>query len=1108
MSKYKIGMYVRVAVDYEDDIDPRRFAVGQIEEIYEDEEKALVVFYKNFKSEGESVIHEFVPSEKEVSLQEISRSKILKNTEVIYSLEIGTIISYAGRDENDFMQYYYKSNSNEIKKILEKDIMVDFNRGDVYPVEQMLNYEFHQPYWYAKRKIASEALNVMNNFGEGFKTLIGSRAFLFEHQIDTIIRGLSENPCRIMLADEVGLGKTIESLVILKGLKKKKEKALLIIPEALVNQWKNELKFKFWMNAAIYEGIDSLKNDIIIIQTENINKIPIDKLKEFDYCLIDEVHRAVGEESIFDRVLQVCKNVKNVILLSATPIQNRKEEYLKLLKLLKPSKYEKMTENEFADLHTKNSNIRKLVHSAYKELQYAYNDENDEDAIEEIFETLEEIVEELDDKCLEKMISDLDIDSEDMSEELVRKILAYLSINYQFEKDIIRHRREELKSILPSRVLDSIYYEMSTENYEENTYEALIRYIEHMKVNINWSERVGEYIRVLLNSMFSSPWALNTVIKERIKAVKNDLLKNTYNDRVITSYRKEKKRIKNIIGSVETFEDEINYLMDIDYLVYKCMKESDNEIRNIKKMMEDPDSIMGRLGKVLDYIEEELYDKKVVIFTSWSETLHYMNKALINMYGDKAVTTFCINNTTEELEENVFKFQNNEECRIMICDELGGEGRNFQMADAIIHLDLPFAPTVLEQRIGRLDRIGRDKDKNVLNVVPVTEGTIETSLFELWNEGLNIFNESLSGLEIALEDINYEVVQALQKDIKYGLSDSINKIKENLKYMKRCVEEERYYDMAKQLDRSTKKKYDEIINKFDKDGGKLLAEMMRLWAGAVGFTPVLTDTDILEFSSNGVSQQSMINTMFSIPDTDESLKRSRKANAIRGTFNRELAVNREDLVFFAPGENIFDSIMKNVEEGYRARCTAISIPNTGVKWEGIIFKWNKNFNINVLLESGVDINYLRYIHGNISAQQYTSIVQISDEDVEEMSIREYIENQLNLDIIKSRVKHIGRRSKGNINVFKTRYPKSVWRNIVKNAYNQSFMDMKANFKVAGDIKKIKRDFAQIYAGAKASEEFFGEIQNCEDLKIGLQTILKGLNNPEVYIDSILYLIME
>lgn len=1114
MGKYKVGMYVRVSVDYENDLNPRMFAMGQIKEINKD--RVLIEFHKNFSSKATEVIHNYIPTEKWYYEDQVTRCKILKGTLVVNYLDIGEIIIFNGKNSDEFYEYYIRMKDETVCKVNEQEIMAEFNRGDVNPCYQLANYEFHSPFWYAKRIVTSEAINMINNFGTGFKSLISARAYLLEHQIDTIIRALNEKECRLMLADEVGLGKTVEALVIINGLKKKKERVLIIVPEVLVNQWKNELEYKLWLKSNIYNGNNLKQGEIVIVPLEDIIQVDMMEIEgEFDYCIIDEVHRSVAEEKVYEKIYTICKIIKKVLLLSATPIQDRKEEYLKLLRLLKPEQYGEMSEVEFQELFEKNSNIKKLVHKAYRNLPLAYGKAVDEDEVEEIFEFLEDIVDELsDDKCIKKLVRELDMDSEDYGEGKVREILAYISMTYQFEKNIIRHRREELKEILPERELETVFYDMKSSSdifYESNCYDELIEYVEEVKQHCGWTSNTQEYIRILLSAMFSSPWALERVIDIRKKTLGKVI--SVYNGiGIASSQRGESNRVKRIIESVGMFNQEEMYLENISLDLNRWIKASDYEVNNIEKLMDNPDLIKGRLGKVTDYVEQELFDSKVVIFTSWPETLEKINKILCNLYGDEVVSTFYVKNTVEELEENVFKFQNNNNCRFMLCDELGGEGRNFQIADAIVHLDLPFSPTTLEQRIGRLDRIGRRKDKKVLNIVPVAEDTIEMSLFNLWNNGLNIFGESLSGLEIALEDINKKVLAALKENIKYGLEDALDSIKEELAIMKKNIEEERYYDMAKQLDYNTKKRYESIINHFDNDGGELLSQMMLNWSRAVGFTPSYSEDGIVEFDSRSISNASMEHTMFSIPDTKQSLERSKKSNCIRGTFDRNIAVGKEDLVFFAPGEEIFDSIMRNVEEGYRGRASAIRVVNAPFNWEGFVFKYNTSFAVKELINNNIDIKYSNYAYGHMPVKQYISIVPIDDNDIENIAVKKYVQEELSSYILKTKktLMHLGNRDGmvSNLKNFKVQYDNITWNRIVHEANRRSIEEVSTNFVNSIDMNKLKRDFSTILASTKAAQQYFNGMEDGEYLKVVLQSVINGIKKAEKTLDSIIYLKME
>lgn len=93
----------------------------------------------------------------------------------------------------------------------------------------------------------------MNNATYGFRVLAGCRAFLLPHQISTVARCFETMPVRYMLADEVGLGKTVEACSILKILANEKKDlgVLIIVPGALASQWKNELHYKYSLDASV-----------------------------------------------------------------------------------------------------------------------------------------------------------------------------------------------------------------------------------------------------------------------------------------------------------------------------------------------------------------------------------------------------------------------------------------------------------------------------------------------------------------------------------------------------------------------------------------------------------------------------------------------------------------------------------------------------------------------------------------------------------------------------------------------------------------------------------------------------------------------------------------
>lgn len=143
---------------------------------------------------------------------------------------------------------------------------------------------------------------------------------------------------------------------------------------------------------------------------------------------------------------------------------------------------------------------------------------------------------------------------------------------------------------------------------------------------------------------------------------------------------------------------------------------------------------------------------------------------LQSAFGDE-VTCFGASIDETENEINIYRFQSDDDCKILICDKTGGEGRNLQIADYVVHIDLPWNINSIEQRIGRLDRMGRDVEKPVTSVVIHSIDTYEDQLFKLWNEGLNVFSQSLSGLEIIMNDINNKITESIGSDLSMDYID-------------------------------------------------------------------------------------------------------------------------------------------------------------------------------------------------------------------------------------------------------------------------------------------------------------------------------------------------
>lgn len=233
----------------------------------------------------------------------------------------------------------------------------DYSQMNYAPDKQLRAYEFQHPTWFINHLKVSKNLHLVNNATYGFRVLAGCRAFLLPHQISTVARCFETTPVRYMLADEVGLGKTVEACSVLSILasENKDLRVLIVVPGALASQWKNELHYKYGLNA----DINSPRSRICLLSMEDIGKSLLTLSTPWDLAIVDETHRLLANDAWYNQVQSLSRRVKHILLLSATPIQDRNEEYRRLLALLNPEQYENMSAERFAWMVKRQKRIQK-----------------------------------------------------------------------------------------------------------------------------------------------------------------------------------------------------------------------------------------------------------------------------------------------------------------------------------------------------------------------------------------------------------------------------------------------------------------------------------------------------------------------------------------------------------------------------------------------------------------------------------------------------------------------------------------------------------------------------------------------------------------------------
>lgn len=1122
MAKYPLqnGMYVRCPADPESQRDPRVFVCGQIIDVNEETRTVTVQIYDPFNLVAmfEDLPHGVVS----YPTSSVTRCTLFVGSPVKHQERVCRVLAVR-QNEIGFYEYFIQDDRKKIiTKVCEQDIIASFTNGRIDPTMQLLRYEFQNPCWYFGYSIVSKNINVLENSIYGFKELAGAKIFLLPHQVNSIMRCLQDSPCRYMLADEVGMGKTVEAISILKlyMLQRSDIKALIIVPDQLKEQWKKELLVKFGFD----ENTDKNGNVIIV---KAISQLSVeDCLYPWNFVIIDEVHRFLKDVTICNRLHKLSSFAINLLLLSATPVQQRKGEYLSLLRLLRPQKYDKYSIEQFSDLVEKQRRIIQKtalalddLNDLVDEIEHCQNDgvdphESDDvaDLFEEIINEIDIISKELKDPQLSELVEEVSFDAKDCGIYRIKVVISYICSNYQIENNIIRNRRRILENdvngtkLLPTRKLYPLCYQLNKDlnTHESLCYDLLIDWITHTAERQN-SENA---VQPLLNAFFSSPWAFAARLGTYVKrgTIQND----------------------DLVSAAQNWRKSEEYIVE-----------------NIIDVLDDPDGYTSehctRLCSILNLLYDELYDQKIVLFTNELETFQAYRTALQNAFKDDEVSFFGSDMELSDLETNAYRFQNEKECHIMLCDYTGGEGRNFQCADYIVHIDLPWDASQIEQRIGRLDRLERDPERSVVtSVVVYTENTFEEALFSFYRKGLQVFEHSISGMEIILNDINQEIISAVHEDIRYGLFERIPTIIQRTEKMREEIRKEQNYDAAGFIFKPMYAELRRLIEYYAKNENDLFANAMKDWASLAGFRGYRVDEDTIAYNASSFSSKSAINSLLVPPNWGEYVESAEskflsrisaprlQKNAIWGreqtligTFVRKQAIGNDYLHFFAPGDAIFECITMNAIQSCKGRACAVCVP-AGINWKGFVFTWALVPNEAFLFEHGVSLYAMSPYRNYMMTEQVVTVVSVyNPDDVNDAAIiREYV-HVANRGVKGKKYVHLGTRNsrsafltghasaKSNQSWFRQEYSGERWRELVLNARKVAQKKASEQFNRRSNLRGAQEEMQRILAANTAKSQYYmTEPVDLAKLENEQSLILEAIKTSKVVLESAAFLWME
>jgi SNF2 family DNA or RNA helicase len=471
---------------------------------------------------------------------------------------------------------------------------------------------------------------------QSLKQLDENSVKLLEHQVDAAYRALFEMDGKALLADEVGLGKTIEVGMILKEMhfRETSGSVLVLTPAQLAKQWQAELEEKFGLEFICNyddEFEDFTAHDYIIA---SIDTAKSDRHREtvlardWDVLVLDEAHYVKNEETErYELIDQLSYNY--AFFLTATPIQNELTDLYNVVSLLRPGLFG--TRDVFHQYFV-NSNQETLVNR--NELQDRLN------------------------------------------------------------KVMIRNRRAETDIDFTDRTIDTRTFEPTDK--ERELYEAVSEYVKGA-----YSESQGQKLVLMLlqKEVVSSPVALKHTIEKRL------------DEQSELTHADELESILDRIDDIETVTKQ-ERLLDI-----------------VKEVRENQE--MGR----------------VIVFTQFRATQQQMLERLAE--EGYTVHAFHGGHSSSEKEQIVKNFE--AEGGILVSTDAMSEGRNLQFCNILVNMDLPWNPMRVEQRIGRVHRIGQKRDVFIFNMA--LKDTVEEYVLDRLYHKIDLFQQSVGELSSILSGL-------------------------------------------------------------------------------------------------------------------------------------------------------------------------------------------------------------------------------------------------------------------------------------------------------------------------------------------------------------------
>ena len=622
------------------------------------------------------------------------------------------------------------------------------------------------------------------------------------HQIKAFERMYHQWPPKLLIADEVGLGKTIEAGLLLRQawMAGKAKRILILAPKAVLKQWQLELREKFNLNWPIYDGNRLEWYESPALRGKNLRGVDPDKWHEepivlassqlmrrtdrakeileqaapWDLVILDEAHHARrkspgaaksgGQNALLRLMSGLREKTQGLVLLTATPLQVHPVEVWDLLNLLgMPPQWSDQAFVHFYEALGKPSPTHEELDSLsrlFRAFEEQYGEVSPEAVQAAAHTTRLRAVKLL--RCLRDEATmprrSLSTNDRDTALRILRQNSPVGRLISRNTRDLLRryYRDGLISTPIADREVDDRFLDMSVE--ERYIYDLVETYIRetYNKASAAARTAVGFVMTIYRKRLASSFYALTKTLENRLAAIKKG-------DGSISGTTDEDMPDDDLAD--ELLDTEEITEMEREALNFEERSSIEDLLLRVSSL--PPDTKARELRAVIDELRASGYGQ-VMVFTQFTDTMDFLRDQLQSTPGLKMM---CYSGRGGEIPigesewEHIPRDQAKRrfkkgEADVLLCTDAAAEGLNFQFCGALINYDLPWNPMRVEQRIGRIDRVGQKYPK--IRIVNLQyDDTIETAVYRVLQERIGFFTSVVGRLQPILSSVSQRISAAV-----------------------------------------------------------------------------------------------------------------------------------------------------------------------------------------------------------------------------------------------------------------------------------------------------------------------------------------------------------